>query len=119
MAAYLQPDFVALKADGALSAFLFVKLGSDADHVTNVGAGGLALGINMNASSAAEDVLEVAYSEAGKLKLAGTVAAGGQIASDAAGKGVAATTGDYVNAQALEAGVAGDIISVKQVNYKI
>ena len=47
-----------------------------------------------------------------KVKLGGTVAAGGAVASGASGVGVAAAVNDYVFGQALEGGVSGDVISV-------
>lgn len=45
-----------------------------------------------------------------KLLLGGTVVAGGKIASNGSGVGVAATTGNTVIATALTGGVSGDII---------
>ena len=50
-----------------------------------------------------------------KVKLGGTVAAGGAVASGASGVGVAAAAGDYVFGQALNGGVSGDVISVAAV----
>ncbi len=47
------------------------------------------------------------------LCLGGTVAAGDYLTSDSAGKGVTATTTQMYGAQALMAGVAGQVITVK------
>lgn len=46
------------------------------------------------------------------LDIAGTVAAGANIANDSDGKGVTATSGQNVGAQALQGGVSGDKIRV-------
>lgn len=52
------------------------------------------------------------------LELAGTVAHGGYIKSDASGKGVAATTDkDNVGAQALASGVSGQLVRVKPIRF--
>lgn len=120
MASYLKPEFTTLKAEGDLSAkqFHFVKHGADDDHVVAAGAGQLALAVLMNAP-VAEEPAELAHDEGCKVKLAGTVARGGEIMSDAAGKGVAATATNYVVAIAMESGVNGDVISAKKVLYKI
>jgi hypothetical protein len=51
-----------------------------------------------------------------KLKLAGTVALGALLKSDADGKGVKCTAaGDEYGARALKAGVSGDVIPVDVV----
>jgi hypothetical protein len=47
-------------------------------------------------------------------------AKGAEITSDAAGKGITAVRGDYVNAIAEEQGVtAGDVVMVRRVSYKL
>jgi len=120
MASYLKPYVNTLKAGEALSAkaFHFVKFGADADHVIACSsAGEKSVGVVMNAPAAAEDMAEIAYLGGAKVKLAGTVAVGGEIACNAAGAGVAAAAGDYVRAIAMEAGVSGDVIGVMLANY--
>lgn len=47
-----------------------------------------------------------------KVKLGGTVAGGDEIAFSATGRGVVATTGNYIIGTAQSAGVSGDIIPV-------
>lgn len=122
MPAYFQPEIYSLLASADLSAkqFHFVKFVTDDDHVVNCGvAGELGIGVLMNAPAAAEDVAEVSFFEGAKVKLAGTVARGGEIMCDAAGKGVAATTGKKVMAIAMASGVSGDIIPVKLCAYEL
>lgn len=47
------------------------------------------------------------------LELGGTVAVGNRLMPDANGKGIVGTTGKYVGAKALQAGVSGDKILVE------
>ena len=122
MASYLKPEITTLLAGADLSAkgFHFAKFGADADHlVASSVSGEKGEGILMNAPSAAEEPAELAYAGGAKLKIAATIAAGGEIMSNASGQGVVATTGLYVRAIAMEAGVSGDIIGVKLVNYQL
>lgn len=54
------------------------------------------------------------------LEIAGTIAAGGYIKSDADGKGVAAGTDkDHVGAVALVSGVSGELIRVKPMRFDL
>ena len=122
MASYIKPDFLTLQASGNLSAkqYCFAKFGSDDDHVQACSvAGELGIGVIMNVASAAEEPVELAICDGAKVKLAGTVARGGEIMCDSAGKGVAATTGKKVMAIAMASGVSGDVIPVKLVNYEL
>lgn len=52
-----------------------------------------------------------------QLELGGSVTRGGEVTSDANGKGVAAVSTNFVGAIALSSGVVGDIIPVQQVGY--
>jgi len=119
--AYMEPKFLAQRASGDLSAkqFHFVKAHSVLDEAIIAAAGERALGVVMNLVAAAGDVVEVAVDGGAKVKLAGTVARGGEIMPNAAGAGVAATATNYVSAVALEAGVSGDVIPVILCKYKI
>lgn len=49
------------------------------------------------------------------LQLGGTVAAGDLLTTDSDGRGVTATTGDFVGARAQQAGVADQIVTVVPV----
>lgn len=83
--------------------------------VAKCGAGERPIGVQMNVpSSNTGSQLEVAMPGGGaKLKLAGTVALGQLIKSDADGKGVVvAGAGEEYGARALKAGVSGDVIPV-------
>lgn len=114
MSSYVQPKIKAFVAGADLSAkqFHFVKLQSGT-NVTFSGAGEKAVGVLMNKDVKSGDDAEVAHLGGGALvKLAGTVAAGDSIASDANGAGVVAGAATWAAGVAMEAGVAGDVISV-------
>lgn len=116
MASYPQPNIYTYKTDSAtISVGMVVKAGSDESHVALASAAtDLAVGIAMSPTTAVEDAIEVAMAGGGaKGLLGGPVAFGDLLASDASGKLVATTTANNkVIAQALQAGVANDLISV-------
>lgn len=106
---------------------------SGAGTVAHAGANGDAIGISQESARRFDDA---SHADAGEsvaihsivgskafLDLGGTVAAGGEIKSDASGQGVAAattgTTIQKVRAKALEAGVDGDRIAVEIVHYDV
>jgi hypothetical protein len=115
-------------ATGDIYPLRFVKLATAADgKVTQAGAGERVIGISQrgtrrspyidstNRAAAAGEPLQVyEQHEECALHVAGTVAPGDYLKSDADGKGVAAgTDADDVGAIALQAGVADDLIKVK------
>lgn len=51
-----------------------------------------------------------------QLRLGGTVTAGDLLTSDASGFGITATTGQYVGARAVEAGVSGQLVTVQLID---
>lgn len=112
MSSYVQPSVKVFTSNSDLSAkqFHFVKLVSGT-NIAQSGAAEKAIGVVMN-KPAVNDDAEVAHLGGGALvKLAGTVAAGDSIKSDANGAGVLGVSGDWCPAIAFEAGVAGDVIS--------
>ena len=122
MSGHAQPNVLTYKADGAISKGMVVKPGSDRDHVAkSVLATSKNFGIAMNTVTAAEDKVEVALPGGGAKGLLGdTVSFGDLLTADSAGKLVATTTAnDKIVAQALEDGVANDLIAVNVVigNY--
>lgn len=113
MSSYVQPEMKVFKSNSDFSAkqFHFAKLASGT-NIAQAGAAEKAIGVVMNKPIVNDDA-EVALLGGGALvKLAGTVAAGDSVKSDADGKGVVGATGNWCPAVALEAGVAGDVISV-------
>ncbi len=115
MASHLQPLLVAaFKADGVIAKGKAVKIGTDAQHVAKATAAtDGSIGLLMADVAAAEDACEVAMLGGAKGLCGGTVSAGDFLAPDSNGALVATTTAnDNVIAQALEAGVADDLISV-------
>jgi hypothetical protein len=118
MASYSTPRIKAFFQDGATAvpANVLVKLSTDGQHVTVCGASDVsAIGVSMNAGASAGDRIEVALQGGGaKLKLGtGGAALGGFLKAASGGVGVAGATGNFCAAQAMEAGVAGDIIGVE------
>lgn len=79
-------------------------------------AGGVVLGIlqdtGLNGSSAVEHGL-VRNSGESLCKIGGTIAIDDPLQADTDGMAIVATTGDYVFARALEAGVDGDLIRIR------
>ena len=122
MASYIEPKFYTLKAGADLSAkqFHFAKFGADEDHaIACAVAGEKGIGVIMNAPDAAELPVELAIFGGAKVKIAATIAAGDELMCDANGAGVVATTTKKVLAIAMNAGVTGDVIGVKLVNYEL
>lgn len=90
--------------------YRFGKINSSG-KIALAGDGGKATGIIQN-DPAADEACSIAIYGKSFLKLGGTVDEGDDIASDAAGEGVVASSGDQILAEACEAGVDGDIITV-------
>lgn len=116
MASSSAPRILTFKADAALAKGKAVKFGTDADHVA-VGAANTdrVFGIVQNASTAAEDDLEVALPGGGAKALIGeTILAGEYLVCHTDGTLVKPNAeGDVIIAQAMEGGVANDLISVE------
>jgi hypothetical protein len=104
----------------AIGPYLFVKPGvADGQVVVAAAATDKLLGISNQVGFKAADTSDYVVLGEGELKLGGTVAYGDFLTSDASGQGVvAATAGFTVRAQAMTAGVAGDIILVQLVMFK-
>lgn len=116
MASHSEPRIQAFKADGVIAKGSAVKIGSDKDHVA-IGAANTddCIGVAQSASSAAEDVIEVALPGGGAKVLAGeTITAGKLLVSHTNGRLVQTNaSADRVVAVALEAGVNGDLIAAE------
>lgn len=104
---------ISLEAGQDLSAaqYHFVSVASDG-QVDATGAGLAAIGVLQNDPSAAGRAAEVCVGGLTKVAAGGTVAAGAVVAANAAGKAVAATTGDIVLGTAVTGGADGSIISM-------
>ena len=113
MSSYVQPKIKVFKAEADLSAkqFCFVKFGSGNDKIVACGDAEKAIGVLMSKDVKSGDDAEVALIGGGALlKVAGAVALGDSLKSDANGLG--ATGLGWTPAIALDSGVANDIISV-------
>lgn len=116
MAAHSEPRIYAYKADAAIAKGKAVKLGTDSKHVAVCSANtDSAIGILQSAPDAAEAICEVALPGGGAKGLLGETVAGGELlVAHTDGSLVKANAaGDNVIAQALEGGVANDLISVE------
>lgn len=102
-------------ADLSAKQFRFMVHGSADNLVVAAGAGVNAIGVLMNAPASGERAEVALQGGGGKLKLAGTVARGSLIKSDANGDGLAAVAGDKFGAMAMASGVSGDVIPVEVV----
>ena len=115
MASSAKQNMVTVLADAAIAKGKAVKAGASANHV-QVGAANTdrVIGIAQSASTAAEDAIEVALPGGGAKALLGeTVVYGNDLVSHTDGSLVLPNAeGDQIIAQALQAGVAGDLIDV-------
>jgi hypothetical protein len=116
MSSGLAPQILVFKADAAIAKGIAVKAGASSDEYVqkSTAASDKSVGIAQNAVTAADDLVEVALPGGGaKAKLGGTVVFGDMLTADSAGKLVATTSNaEKTIAQALEGGVADDMINV-------
>ncbi len=89
----------------------FVTMASDG-QVDPTGAGAAADGVLQNAPAAAGRAAAVAVVGRVKVLCGGTISANANVASNASGQAVAATTGNIVLGKALEAGAANQYITI-------
>ncbi|MBW4975375.1 DUF2190 family protein [Roseovarius mucosus] len=108
-------------AEAAVPGRRIVKFGTLGGILVAASATNLAIGISDQLDAKPGDLQDVIMSGSAELELAGTVAAGTPIASDASGLGVAAAAGagNIAIGYALQAGVAGDIIDVAIARHSV
>ncbi len=120
---HFQPNMMTFRSPSDLSSrqFSFVKMGSNNDEVVLCAvAGEIAVGVLMNAPAAGELAEVALFGGGAKVKASGTIARGAQISvTVTTGQGKAALATEQVVALALENAVAGDIIPVQLLTYKI
>lgn len=104
---------ITLEAGVDLSAkqYFFMSVSSDG-QIDPCGDGATAVGVLQNDPAAAGRAAEVCINGVTKVSAGGTIAAGAEVASDAAGEAVTAATGDVILGIALQAATDGDIISM-------
>ncbi len=115
MSSIYPANTLTFKCGAAIAKGTAVKPGADRDHViVSAAKTSLNLGIAQNATTTAEDKVEVAMPGGGsKALLGGTAYFGDLLAPTTDGSLIVTTTaGDRVIAMALEDGVVGDMISV-------
>jgi len=108
-------------AEAAVPGRRVVKFGAAGGILVAAGATDLAIGISDQLDAASGQVADAIMSGSAELELAGTVAAGAPVASNASGLGVAAAAGagNIAIGYALAAGVAGDIIDVAIARHSV
>lgn len=94
--------------------FRFVTLESDGQVDKADAAGERCIGIVENDPAAGEEAT-VVISGKTRVVCAGTIAAGAEIQTDAAGEALTAAAGDVVMGYALEAGVDGQVIAMELI----
>jgi hypothetical protein len=98
-------------ADLSAGQFKFVTLAADG-QIDLSANGAAADGVLLNDPSAAGQAATVCVSGRVTVVCGGTIAAGASVASDTAGVAITAATADIILGKALEAGVAGQVISI-------
>jgi len=116
MAVQEQVNSISLPANADLSAsqFCFVTLNTSGKLILPA-AGGDCIGILQDKPDAADRIAQVAMlGTSGRLKViaAATLTAGVKVQADAAGKAIAALTGDHVLGTTLTAAVSGELIEI-------
>ena len=108
---------VSLKAGAALTSPKGIALALDGDGLKLPSAGADVVGIAIISNedaAAVGDRVDVQVKDIGKIYAGGAVTLGALVSVDAAGKAVAAATGDMVLGRALSAATAaGDLIDVQ------
>ncbi len=119
MSAIQTPNVLTFKCGAAISKGMVVKPGSDRDHVVkSAAATSLNLGLAMNDTTTAEDLVEIALPGGGGKALVGSGGChfGDLLTSDSSGTLVVTTTpGDRYIAMAMDDASAGDLVAVAVV----
>lgn len=98
-------------ADLSASQYCFVSVNS-AGRVAVTGDGLRASGVLQNAPAAIDRDAEVGIGGALKIKLGATCVPGQQLAADASGRAIPATTGDVIMGECREGGAINEIGSI-------
>ncbi|NIQ91029.1 MAG: DUF2190 family protein [Nitrospinaceae bacterium] len=105
------PGIVAA-ADLSAKQFTFVKIDSNGQAAANTAEGAMVDGVLQNKPAAQGEAAAVAYAGVTKVVAGDTVAAGGKVISDTAGKAIPAATGKFIRGTALTGGAADEVISI-------
>ena len=103
---------ISFEASTNLSTKQYFFMKTSATGVALAGNGEKAVGILQNKPDLLGKEATVAIAGVTKMEAGGTIAIDGDVASDAAGKAVAAATGDQILGIALASAVDGDIFSL-------
>jgi phage protein D len=117
MSTHIKEVVQAQKAEVAITDYLIVKPGTDADEVTLAVADDKPYGVAQVKQQLNQpgigDVVEVAVYGGCYVKLGGSVSKGASIMPNNSSLGIAATSGKWAIGVADEDGVSGDIIAIR------
>jgi hypothetical protein len=96
----------------AIAQFDFVVGPASDGQIDPAGAGARAIGVALQPATGAGQAIAVAYDGRVTVVAAGNITRGGNVASNASGKAVAATTGNIILGTALEDAVSGQVFTI-------
>lgn len=111
----LKPVIEGFKSGADLSAlqYCLLKFGADSTHLVKAAAAEKCMGVLMNVpQNSAEKDIEVAVDGGAKVIAGDVVTLGASVTSDANGKLVVATTGQWAIGVAMDSGVLGDVVPI-------
>lgn len=103
-------------ADLSASQYCFATVNSSGKAIINATLGGAVLGVLQNNPDAVDKVAEIACEELCKVKAAAAIVPGNLVASDATGKAVVATSGQYALGIALSTAASGEFVTIMILN---
>lgn len=98
---------------GAVNQYEFVTLPDSSNRVGRAGAGARSSGVAIQSATGASQAIGVAYDGRVKVLAGATIAAGATIMSNASGRAVPSTATNTILGVALEAAVAGQVITIR------
>ncbi len=102
-----------LTAAGTISPYRLVKFStSDTTVIQASAATDSLIGVSGSVGAASGESVDVTFVGIGEITLGDTVARGGQVTSDASGRGIPAVDGNSVAGKVLKSGVVGDVVPI-------
>lgn len=100
-------------ASAAIAQFVFVTQPDSNNRVATLATGTRSAGVSLAATTAAGQVLPVAYDGRVQVLAGGAITAGAAVMSNASGRAVAATATNVVLGYAVEAGANNQVITIE------
>jgi hypothetical protein len=101
------------RASAAIAQFVFVTLPDATGRVATLATGTRTAGVSLQATTAADQTLAVAYDGRVQVQCGGTIAAGAAVMATTAGRALTATATNVVLGYAIEAGVINQVITIE------